>query len=486
MSSQSKSIKRNFILNFIFTVSGVIFPLLAFPYASRILLPEGTGKVAFVTSIVSYFTMFGMLGIPIYGIRACAKVRYDKKLLSKTVIEIFILNSITMSVALLLYFVTIFSLPRLAELKSLFIINSITLILNLFGFDWLYKALEEYEYITKRAILLKCISLFMLFLLVKNQTDILQYSIILIIASTGSYVFNFLNLRNIIEFPKLSDLSFIEHLRPTFTFFVMAVATTIYSSLDAVMLGFISGDTTVGYYNAAINIKNVLLSLITSLGAVLLPRLSVYIQQNKNNEFRRLTLQAFQFVVYSSIPLALYFIIFAKPSVYFISGEAYEGSIIPMQVVMPTLFLVGVSNLIGIQILVPMDRELVVVKSVCIGAIVNVLINALLIPSLGAAGAAIGTLVAEICVTLYQVYSLRTFLKDIIHQIQWKNVFIASGLAGLNAFILNNNVDLELPFLILVITSITFGLSYIVYLLLLKDDLLVSVLKGFLGKNAKL
>ncbi|HEL1758419.1 TPA: flippase [Streptococcus suis] len=486
MTSRTKSIKRNFILNFIFTVSGIVFPLLAFPYASRILLPEGTGKVAFVSSIVSYFTMIGMLGVPVYGIRACAKVRNDKKLLSKTVFEIFILNSITMLLSLLLYFITIVSLPRLSELKTLFYINSLTLILNLFGFDWLYKALEEYEFITKRTVLIKCFALILLFFLVKESTDYTEYSIILIMASTGSYVFNFLNLRKVIDFSNIGNLKFFHHLKPMFTFFIMAVATTIYSSLDAIMLGFISGDQSVGYYNAAINIKNVLLSMITSLGAVLLPRLSVYVQQQKFDEFRTLTLQALQFVVYTSIPLTFYFIIFAESSIYFLSGIAYYGSVLPMQVVMPTLFLVGISNLIGIQILVPLDKETVVVKSVCIGAVVNLLINVLLIPIFGAVGAAVGTLVAEIFVTAYQLYYLRTFLKDIIIQIKWKNILISTVLASILVYIFREVNNFESPLIVLILSSIIFGMIYGIVLILMKDDALILLVKGLKSKNEKL
>ena len=153
-------------MNFVLTISNFIFPLITFPYVSRVLLPVGTGKVAFATSIVSYFSMIGMLGIPTYGIRACAKVRDDRVKLSKTVQEIIVINSIAMSISLMLYVLAIFLVPRMAQDKTLFIINIATLAFNLIGCEWLYKAMEQYAYITMRSIMLKLVSLFLMFLMV--------------------------------------------------------------------------------------------------------------------------------------------------------------------------------------------------------------------------------------------------------------------------------------------------------------------------------
>ena len=146
------SIKINFIMNFILTVSSFIFPIITFPYISRTLQPLGTGRIAFATSVASYATMLGMVGIPTYGIRAVARVRNQQRELNKTVQEIFFFNAITTLGALALYLVSIALVPRFAEDKTLFLINGLGIVFNLFGMEWLYRGLEQYRYITVRTI----------------------------------------------------------------------------------------------------------------------------------------------------------------------------------------------------------------------------------------------------------------------------------------------------------------------------------------------
>lgn len=224
------------------------------------------------------------------------------------------------------------------------------------------------------------------------------------------------------------------HLAPIFSFFMMTIATTVYTNLDAVMLGFMKGDEAVGYYNAAVKIKGILVSLVTSMGAVLLPRLSYYIKEQKSEEFKQLTVRSLQFVCFSAIPLWIYFTIYADAGITFLSGDAYGGSVLPMQIIMPTLFLIGVSNLLGIQILVPIDRENEILRSVTLGAVVNILVNLMAIPAYGASGAAFGTLVAEFFVTCYQAYVLRDFLKSLVRDVQLHKIVLSTLIASLAAY----------------------------------------------------
>lgn len=470
-NQRQKSVKLNIIMNFVLTISNFIFPLITFPYVSRVLLPVGTGKVAFATSIVSYFSMIGMLGIPTYGIRACAKVRDDRVKLSKTVQEIIVINSIAMSISLMLYVLAIFLVPRMAQDKTLFIINIATLAFNLIGCEWLYKAMEQYAYITMRSIMLKLVSLFLMFLMVHQQSDYVIYGGITILASVGSNFFNFINLRKYLNLTWSPNMNLRQHIKPILSFFMMTIATTVYTNLDSVMLGFMKGDEAVGYYNAAVKIKTILVSLVTSMGAVLLPRLSFYIKEGRDEEFKQLTIRSLQFVCFISIPLSMYFTLYAMEGVYFLSGDAYAGSIVSMQVIMPTLFFIGISNLLGIQILVPMDRERDVLNSVMLGAIINLLINVVTIPSFGATGAAFGTLVAEIIVTLYQVYVLRSFLKDIIGQVKVQKNILATVLASISSIIVRMFFAETLSlFLLLAISALVFGITYLVTSIAIKED----------------
>ena len=237
-------------MNSILTMSQFIFPLITFPYVSRILLPIGTGKVSFATSVISYFAMFAQLGIPTYGIRACAKVRDNRKKLSKTAQEIFIINIIMSIIAYFVFILALCNVQRLNDEKTLFIIVSLTIFFNAIGMEWLYKALEQYTYITIRSVIFKFIALIAMFLLIKQQSDYIVYGAISIFASSASNIFNFINVHKYIDLHPCGNYNLKKHLKAVAVFFAMSCATTIYTHLDTVMLGFMKTDADVGYYNA--------------------------------------------------------------------------------------------------------------------------------------------------------------------------------------------------------------------------------------------
>ena len=404
---QQKSLKLNFIMNAILTMSSFLFPLITFPYVSRILLPIGTGKVSFANSVVTYFVMISQLGIPTYGIRACAIVRNDEEKLKKTVYELFLINVVMSILAYIVFFVALIYVPRLRADRTLFLITGTLIFFNTIGVEWLYKALEQYTYITVRSIIFKFIALIAMFALVHDVDDYVIYGGISIFAASASNAFNFIRLRKIIGKKKVSQLNFKQHFKPVFTFFIISCATTIYTNLDNVMLGFMKDDVEVGYYNAATKIKNILVSIVTSLGTVLMPRASYYLQNGMEDEFYKLSKKAIKFVFLAATSMMIYFMLFAREGVLFLSGEAFEGAILPMMIVMPTLLFIGLTNIMGIQMLVPMGREDAVMISTFVGAIVDLILNAIAIPILGASGAAIGTLVAEFVVLIVQLIYLR-------------------------------------------------------------------------------
>ena len=427
---KEKSVKFNFIMNMVLTMSNFIFPLITFPYVSRILLPIGTGKVAFATSIVTYFSMFAQLGIPTYGIRVCAQVRDDKKKLSRTVQELLGISIWTTAAAYLLFFIGFWTVPRMRADKTLFLIVSTMIFFNSIGMEWLYKGLEEYSYITIRSIIVKIISVGAMFLLVKSKEDYVIYGGISIFASSASNVLNFINAHKYVSLRPTGKYNFRQHMKPIMIFFAMSCATTVYTNLDTVMLGFIKTDEDVGYYNAAVKIKGILVSIITSLGTVLLPRASYYIEHNLKREFEEITKKAINFVCVAALPMMVYFILYAREGIYFLSGDTYGGSVLPMQILMPTLFFIGLTNIMGIQVMVPLGKEKWVLYSVTLGAIVDMLINAVLIPGMASSGAAIGTLIAEAAVLVYQYWKLKDLTCGILEKVHWKILIFAVLIAG--------------------------------------------------------
>ena len=477
---KSTSLKLNFIMNAILTMSNFIFPLITFPYVSRILLPVGTGKVSFATSLISYFSMFAQLGIPTYGVRACAKVRDDRDELTRTAHELLFINIIMCVISYAALACALIFVPRLKEDRVLYVVVSFTIILTSIGMEWLYKALEQYTYITIRSIIFKFIALIAMFLLVHEQDDYVIYGGISILAGCASNIFNFINVHKYIDLKSVGNYNIRRHLKPVTVFFAMSCATTIYTHLDIVMLGFIATDEDVGYYNAAVRTKSILVSIVTSLGTVLLPRASYNIEHGLMDEFWRISKKAINFVFLVAFPMMLYFIFFAKEGIYFLSGAAYAGSIVPMQLIMPTLLFIGLTNILGIQILVPLGKEKIVLYSEIAGAVVDLILNAILIPKYASAGAAIGTLVAEFVVLIVQYSALKNDVADIFKSIHYFKLIVALVL-GSTASLWVKSLGLG-SFVSLVISAILFFGVYGVFLLLTKEELVVEVFNQVMEK----
>ena len=478
------SIKRNFIMNAILNASSFIFPLITFPYVSRVLLPVGTGKVAAATSFIAYFAMVAQLGIPTYGIRACARIRDDKEKLSKIVQELFLINLIMSIAVYIVFFLALFNIKELAEDRTLYIICSTTIVFNLLGMEWLYKALEQYSYITMRSILFKFIALILVFVLIHDQNDYLFYGVTTIFAAAGSNVMNFINARKYVSLHKCGSYEVKKHLKPIVIFFAMSVATTVYTNLDSVMLKFMRGDEQVGYYNAAVKVKTIVVSLVTSIGTVLLPRVSYYIEQKMHKEFKEVTAKAFNLVILMALPLVVYFLFYAKEAIVFLSGPAYTPAILPMQIIMPTVFLIGITNVMGIQILVPMGKEKIVLISEVVGAIVDLILNALLIPGYGCTGAAFGTLIAEFAVLIVQAVVLRKLLVEIIKKVKMFKIVLACIIAwGITYGI--SQIPLKSNFIMLVLTFFAFFIVYTGGLVIMKETLLSETIMQLKNKFLK-
>lgn len=471
------SVKYNFIMNAILTVAGIIFPLITFPYISRVLLVEGSGKVAFATSVVTYFTMFASLGIPTYGVRACAIVRDNKEKLSKTVQELLIISGGTTLLTYIVFGISLFVIPEFAQERTLLLIVGLGIGLNTIGVQWLYNALEQYSYITICSILFKVIGMILMFLLVKESSDYQIYGGVYVIASFGSYVLNFICLRKFVTFQKTGTYQFKQHLKHIMVFFAMSAGASIYLNLDVVMLRFLQSNEAVGYYNAGIKVKTVLVTCVTSLGTVLLPRLSYYIETADKKAFQLMVGKAFRFVFVAASAVTVYFSIFARESILLLSGEAFLPAVGPMMILMPTVLLIGLSNVTGIQILTPNGREREVMYSIWGGAILDFVLNLIVIPKFSANGAALSTLLAEGMVLLLQCWFLRDVLWSYIRQVQCWKIVIALAVASVMTIPVKIWIDSGV-FVTLLVSAIVFFGGYAVVLLLLKEPFVSEILNS--------
>ncbi len=475
MKFQVKSVKLNFIMNFIMTASSIIFPLITFPYISRTLLASGSGAVSSAASVVSYFIMFASLGIPTYGIRACAKVRDNRDELSKTVRELFIINSITTAITCCVFISIVLWIPRFSNEKELFLINGVSIIFNLIGVPWLYSALEEYVYITSRTLMFKAISIIMMFLMVKQPNDYIVYAAISVFAGGGSYILNFIRMFRYVDFTNKIKLNLKRHLKPIFVFFATAAGISVYTNLDTVMLWFMKSNTEVGYYTAGIKVKVLLTMLVTSLGTVLLPRLSYYIEKKNQTEFQRIVAKACNFVLILGTAVTVYFFLFSKESILFLAGKDFYGAITPMKYLMPTVLFVGLSNVTGIQVLTPRGCEMQVLYSIIAGAVTDFTLNLILIPIFSANGAALATTIAEGVVLFVQCMFLKNDIKNIFADVSVCKILVSVVMASISASIIKF-IHFPNTFLILLVSALVYFSVYGVSLYAQKEKFVLEII----------
>lgn len=469
---KEKSLTKNFLYNLIFTMFNLIFPIITLPYISRILKADGIGRINFANSILNYFLIVASLGIPIYGIREIAKYRTNKARLSKIFSEIFIINFISTLVCLAIYYSMIGSVIIFKKEYLLFLVIGINLVLNIFNIDWFYQGMEEYRYITVRSVIIKMISLILMFTFVRTKEDYLIYAFINVLGISGNNIVNVTNSRKIVDFT-LKDLHFKKHLKPIFVLLVIQAAVNVYINMDTTMTGILAGEASVGFYSNSIKINKIVVGVVTSVGTILLPRLTFY-SENKNwTEFKYLTNKALKVILAFSIPAmtGLYFL--SGNIIKILCGPEFLPAVTTMKLLVPLVVILGVGNLFGTQVLMPLGQENKLLISVIIGAVTSFVLNLLLIPFYKENGAAISTCLTEALVMFIQIYFVLKFIRIKVNFVDIRNLLISNSVLFIILFI----IQMEIKNIVLnIFLSVTLGMvSYVIPCILLKDSLTIEI-----------
>jgi len=472
--SKTASIKHNAIINVVRTLLSIAFPLITFPYATRILLPEGIGKVNFASSIISYYIMIAGLGIGTYGIRETAKRRDNKQQLTQITKELFILNIIPTVCAYILLFISILLISKFQEYKSLLLIYSATILFTTLGMDWFYSGLEKYDYITIRQLVFQLISLILLFVFVHQKNDYIKYACISVFANAGSNICNFVHTRHFINWKQKGPLNLVRHLSPVFVLFGMRIAASIYTALDTTMLGFFSNDKEVGYYSAANKITRIIVTLIVSVTAVLLPRLSYYIEKNNIADFKRILYKSFDLLLLFSIPAVLGLFALSKNIILLLSGSEFLPSVKIMHILCFLIFIIPISSFIGSQLFLPLGKEKISLYTMIVGATINFILNSLLIPHYSGLGASIASIIAEGSITLLYIFFARKIINYRKLTISFLEYVFSAGIMFIIVISINK---LHLNSWSSIIISIGAGsIIYISILVLLKNKCMENIL----------
>lgn len=460
--NHEKSIIKNYLFNLLKTLTGLLFPVITFAYSSRILGVEGIGKVNFSKSYITYFSMIALLGMNYYGTREAAKLRDNKKLLSKFVQEMLIINAIATFVSYIILIISILLIPKLKNYETLLAVNSISIVLQGLGIEWLYQALEEYKYIAVRSVIFQFIALVLMFICVKKSGDVVLYALIYVFATYGSYILNFMNARKYIEWHWFESYELRKHIKPLFMLFAMAVSIQLYAVLDSTMLGFIQGDVAVGKYTAAVKINKMTTSLISSLGVVLIPRLSYYIGNHQIDRLKELIDKSYNFVFCLSVPISIGLFVLSDDILLLFSGKEFLTASVTMKLLSPIIILIPFNVVTNTQTFVPMGKEKLILMSTFSGAVMNIICNLVLIPIYAENGAAIATVLAEGVIAVICYLNARCYFPmKKIFRVYYQYWIAAAPIP----FIVSVIKNIDTNYWIQLITSI--GLSAIVYFILL-------------------
>ena len=396
-----KSLQKNFLYNVLYQILLVILPLITAPYISRTLGATAVGVYSYTYSVAYYFLLIAMLGIGNHGNRSIAAVRDDRKKLNKTFSSIYSLQVITFSIAILayaIYLVLFVKDNRLIVLLQLIYVTS-----GLFDIGWLFFGLEQFKLTVARNTLIKISTVVLMFVFVHKPSDLWKYTLII-------QAYLWLYVKKYVSFEKCSVKEITSNIKPVLILFIPVLAYSIYKVMDKIMLGNMSSYDQVGFYNNAEKIINIPMGIITALGTVMLPRMSNIVangDKKRVDDYIRISAKLVT-LLSSAIAFGLMGVSSVLAPVFFGDEFIACGEIIRLLSV--TVFFIAWANVIRTQYLIPNKRDSIYLTSTMVGAILNLIINWMLIPKYQANGAAFGTIVAEFSVMLVQMVAVKNEL----------------------------------------------------------------------------
>lgn len=477
---KQRSLKINMVLNAIKGLLSVVFPLITFPYVSRVLGVDEIGRYNFANSIISYFVLIAGLGISSYSIREGARFRDDKGKLQPFVNEMFSINIASTLAAYLLLLVVMLVVHKFWNYKILLIIFSLQIGFKLIGIEWLYSIYEDYLYITIRSILFQLMSFFLLFKFVRTGDDVNIYAAITVFSGVGSNVLNYVHARKYCKVGFTKNIDWKSHMKPIMVLFAMSVTVTIYVSSDTTILGFLCTDYEVGIYSASVKIYNIVKNILSSVIIVSIPRLSSILGKNNRKEFSIVASDIYKTLITIMLPAIVGIIVLRKEIILLVCGQNYLDAVPSLVLLSVALIFSMASWFWGQAILIPAKREDIVLKATIISALVNIVLNFVLIPFWKENAAAFTTLLAETIAYLISRKEGVKFAKlEGVVSVTMKVVIGCVAIIGVSFAIwaIKDNWILY--------TALSIVLSVIAYTtveIILKNESVLSIWSGLKGK----
>lgn len=471
-----KSLSLNAFLNTIRNILNMVFPIITFPYVSRILGAHNLGIYNFSNTYVNYFLLLAALGINTYAIREGAKYRDNREEINKFVGQIFSINLVATVISYLLLASTLILFNELKMYAICILIFSIQIIFTTIGVEWIYSIYEDYAYITIRSIVFKILSIILLFIFVKKPDDYLIYAGITVFASIGSNILNYIHINKFCDLKFTLNMHIKEHIKPILIIFASNIAIMIYVNSDITILGLMKSAYIVGIYTVSTKIYSVLKTVLSSALIVTVPRLSMLFGKKKWDEYQKVASYVFNLLLMLTLPTTAGLIATSKNVIILIAGEKYASATCSLQLLSIAIIFSIFSWFYNDCILIPAKNEKIVLYSTIFSAILNILLNILLIPTFSLNAAAFSTIIAELVGMIISVHFGRKVITIQNLKHSFFTVIIASSFVYIVAILPNFLFSMN-ALLSLIVSAILSLITYVFILVFLKNEIMLSILK---------
>ena len=476
-----KSITKNYLYNMFYQVLTLVLPLITTPYLSRVLGANGIGIYGYTYAIVTYFILFGSLGIALYGQREIAYAQENVEKRKKIFIEIIIFRFITISIASIFYFIFFM---RKSEYSVFYRILFLEIIAAGFDISWFFQGLEEFKRTVIRNVLVRVCSVSLVFIFVKDKDDLALFTLIYSLADLLGNLSLWLYLPKYLRGVKVKNLNIQRHIPQILLLFIPQIANQLYKILDTTMIGVLVKDKTeTGFYDQGQKVIRLLLTIVTSRGVVMIPRIANTFASGDKEKIKSYMKMSFKFVFFLAFPIMFGIIVVADNFVPIFFGKGYDKVIILMRIISPIVLLMGIGNVVGTQYLVPSKRQKEYTISIMIGVVVNFILNYILIIKFKSIGASIATVLSELIVITVQLY----FIKNDFNIKEFLDISVKYMISAIIMFFACNLVKVlfslfyvaqEFKYnLVILVLEVAIGfITYIISLIIMKDDAIKFVM----------
>ena len=475
---KKRSIKSNAFFNSMKEFLDIAAPFITFPYVTRVLMPDNLGKVQFAASIITVFTYFASLGIPFYGVRRIAQVRDDMEKRSRVFRELLSIEIVATVAVYAIFLLSLFYVEEFNREIVLYMIMGTRIILKIFGFEWFFKGMEEYKFMAFRKLTAKVVGIILIFTFIKTPDDYILYGSVSVITLMISRMLNYWNLKKLIVKVPLKELNPSEHFAKASYFFLLYFSTKLYHNVDKIMLGFMSGHTSVGFYVTANKLINIIKTVFISFTAVLIPRFTNLVYRGKWDKLKPIAQKSLQVIFFLPFPAMIGLYLLSYEIIMVFGGEKYLSAVMTMRVLLPIMVILPLSSFIGKQLLISMNKDRIVLSTIFASLLLNILLNAFLIPRFQQNGAAAASVAAELFIFAVELIWGWQYLKRV--ELKIKPIFIyilASFIMSVFVYFLKTTFLSDLSALpVLLISSAAGALVYALFLILVKESVFVPMI----------